>query len=472
MEAQMQQLVERLEKAVARLEKVGTGHPPAQDEEIENPFDDFAKEKLDPITPLAETLPDAVKQMTEAFVEAHRNAGKIVAMSLRCAKPTAEELQKIHEPIKKCVDKIDKLMGYKRDPQFNHGQCLKEAARTASWVLAPRAPHEYVDNTFQVGEYYGLIVVRENKGKNDAHVKWFQGIKQYILGLQEWLGDYYRNGLTWKDGGIPVAEYKEGGAAPAPAAAPAAPAAPAPAAAAPAAVPKPTGVNLSAALFGELNQGSGITGRLRKVTDDQKTKNRPREERVFTVPEEVGVKKTTPAPAAKTIAKPPPKPVFENRANRLNCDNQVNNQDLKFHSESIQQSISMYNCKNCTLVITGKVNQVHVDKCVKCKIMVDNVISVFEIINSRDIDMQVVNLCSSVQVESSESIRIYVSEEGMKSIEVFSAKSSNISVYAPGVRVDPDTKEETEDLIEHPLPSTLRSVFNNGQLAHDFVKHG
>ena len=113
----------------------------------------------------------------------------------------------------------------------------------------------------------------------------------------------------------------------------------------------------------------------------------------------------------------------------------------------MQQTVSMYNCKNCTLRITGKVNQVCVDKCVKCKIVVDNVISVFEIINSRDIDMQVINVCSSIQVESSESVRLYVSEEGMKVVEVFSAKSSNISVYAPGIRVDPDTKEETEDLV-------------------------
>lgn len=475
MEGRLEALIQRLEQLADRLERGAGGAAPAADEPEVNPYAEFEAEKLDPILALAETLPETVKKMTQLFVEAHKTAGKIVAMSLKCKKPADADLVKLHDPVTKAVNEIEKLGGFRQDEQFNHGQLLKEAAKTASWVVASRTPADYIDNTFQVGEYYGLQVVRKYKGKADEHAKWFQAIKAFCLALQEFVKDNYRTGLTWNPKGVDVSEFKAGGA-PAPASSsgavpppPPVPAAP-PVTAAPEAPAKPK-VDIGA-LMSELNQGEGITGRLRKVLDSEKTKNRPKEERVFTVPEEVGVKKAAPATPAKAVAKPPPPPVFQVRGMKLQVENQVNNQEMKYESAGIQQTIYMYNCKNSALIVTGKLNQVVVDKCTKCKIIVDDVISSFEIVNSRDIDVQVMHVCSSVDAESSESVRVYLSEEGMKKVEIFSAKSSNVSIYAPGIRIDPDTNEKIEGMIEHALPSTLRSVFEGGNLSHSFVKHG
>lgn len=468
----LEKLIERLEKAVSRLEKCGTGAPLSDEEYAENPFTEFENTNLSPILPLAADFPDAIKRMTELFVEAHKTAGKIVEISLHCTKPAQDEMQELHDPITKAVSEIEKLGGYKRDVQYNHGQLLKEAARTASWVLADRTPVDYIDTTFQVGEYFGLQVVREYKGKNDKYVQWFNAIKNYCHALQDFVKENFRTGLTWKANGISIAEFTGQEAAAEAAAEKEKPAPKAEAAPAPAPAPKPKAAINPAALFGELNQGTGITGRLRKVTDAEKTKNRPREERVFTVPSEVGVKKEAPKPAPKVGAKPAPAPVFRSIGTKLQIENQLNNHDLKFESGGNQQTIYMYNCKNTDLVVKGKLNQVVLDKCTKCKIIVDTVISSFEVINSRDIDIQIIDVCASVLAESSESIRVYVSEAGVPKVEIFSAKSSNVCVYAPGKRIDPDTKEEIEGMIEHALPSTLRSIFKDGELAHDFVKHG
>lgn len=81
---------------------------------------------------------------------------------------------KLHEPVHKEVAAIEKLMGFKNDPQYNHGQLLHEATRTASWVLDEKTPVSYIDTTFQVGEFYGLQVVRQYKGKYDFFIFSFE----------------------------------------------------------------------------------------------------------------------------------------------------------------------------------------------------------------------------------------------------------------------------------------------------------
>lgn len=473
MDSKLESLISRLEAVVTHFENINGGQSAEVQDEAVNPFTEFATEPLNQLTALAAELPNFVQEMTKSFVDAQKVSEKIVGLSQKCKKPTDQELAELSKPINEEVKKIDKATGFKNDPQFNPGKLMKEAASTAFWVVVPQAPSDFVDNTFQGGEYYGLMIVKENKGKNDTYVKWFQTLKKYCLDLQKFVKENFRTGLSWKPTGVSVSECQNASSA-APPPAPAVPAAPpAPPVSAAPAVEAPAKPKIdAAALMNEINQGEGITARLRKVKPEEKTKNRPPEERVSTVPSTVGVKKETSAPAPAKTAKPAAAPVFKNFGNKLQIENQVKNKEMVFESETNQQKVYMYNCRECTLRVTGKLNNIVVDKCVKCQVVVDDVISVFEIINSRDIDIQIVNVGASVDVESSESVRIYVSAEGMKHVEVFSAKSSNVSVYAPGTRVDPDTNEEIEDMFEHPLPSTLRSVFADGKMDHSFVKHG
>ncbi|KAA6385473.1 MAG: putative Adenylate cyclase-associated CAP [Streblomastix strix] len=219
----------------------------------------------------------------------------------------------------------------------------------------------------------------------------------------------------------------------------------------------------------------GILG-LRHVKPEEKTKNRPPEERVGVVPADVGspMKIVT---GGVTIGKSadvakPKQPIFMNILGVLKVENQLNNRDLDFSSEKQSQSIYIFNCKNSVLKVHNKIKSITIDKSVNVGVVVEDVISSIECINSKDIAIEVTEgkTVASVLVESSEGAKIYLSAASAEITEVFSSKSANINIYAPGTREDPDTKEIQEGMIEHALPSTLKTILRKGQLINEWVK--
>jgi len=414
--------------------------------------------------------------MTNLLVEVFKAQQELMKKTVACQQPTEEQMKKLQEPTAKAITTLGRAVCFKTDPLYNHWKAVEELSKTANWVMVAKTPMDYVDNTWQVGEFYALKVHKEFKTSDPAQAEWVNGLKKVGSELLAFVKEYHKTGLSWNKKGVPVDQYSAG-AAPAAPSVPAAPAAPpcppvSESSSSSSSSSKPPPPDMSS-VFGELSKGEGITSMLRKVKPEEKTKNRPPEERVGTVPMNIGEKKVEekPAPAGvKPKAAAPP--VFENRGGKLRIENQVANKTMEFASEMLQQTIYMYNCKNSILKVTGKINSIVIDKCVGCGIVLENVVSSIETINCRDIDVQITGVAASCVVESTEGVKVYVTEEGMKKLELFSSKSANVIVYAPGIRVDPDTKEEQEGLIEHALPSTLRSVFNGPTLAHEFVKHG
>ncbi|KAH7816973.1 Adenylyl cyclase-associated protein CAP [Monocercomonoides exilis] len=483
MEARFEALLQRLEKDIEKLER----NQGAGDEvEIEkSPFDDYLEAVFPPLLEVAHKLPEPVPKMTEMLEKVFREEQILIRKSLKCKKPTPEQMKAQYKPVADAINAIGNTVPFKTEPNFGQWKVVEELSKCANWVEIEKTPMDYVDNTWQVADFYNLKIIRENRGTNQDQVTWAQGIKKVATDLLDFIKEHYRTGLSWKRDGIDIDQYTDGSASssstpsssssiPAPPAIPAAPAVPA---APPVSASSATAAEKPAAdttkLFAELCQGEGITSRLRHVSDSEKTKNRPREERKFTVPSSVGEKRVekeeaVAGPKAKAVAPP----VFQNFGNKLKCENQVNVPDLTLDSDTIQQTVYMYNCKKSALRVTGKVNSIVIDKCVGCTVVVDDVVSTVELINSKDTKVQVLHVCASFLVESSEGAQIYVSADCMEKVEVFSSKSANIIIYAPGIRIDPDTKEKEEGMIEHALPSTLRTVFKDGELAHDFVKHG
>jgi len=468
MEARFAALLDRFERGLDRL-SLGTSSSGSDLEEApKSPFDDFMEACFPPLLEAGEKLPEPIKKLTNMLYEVFLAEQQILKKTVVCAKPTNEELVALAQPVLQAIQAIGKIVPFKSDPLFNHGKSIEELASAAKWILVEKTPMDHVDNAWQLAEFYSLKVIRENRDTNKDHVVWAQALKKVGVDLLAFVKEYHRTGLFWKPKGIPLDKYS--GAAPAPAAAPEKAQAPAASSSTHAEKPTPP----AGGLFSELSKGEGITGMLRKVKPEEKTKNRPAEERVGTVPENIGAaKKEKEEKPVAGIAKPKVlPPVFRNVGTKLQIEHQVQNKTMTYESPSLQQTVYMYNCKNSLLKISGKVNSIVLDKCVRCGVVVDDVVSSVEIINGRDVDCQVINVCASIIIENTEGVKVYVSEAGMDKLEVYSSKSANILINAPGKRLDPDTKEEQEGIIEHALPSTLCSTFVNGKLDHTFVKHG
>ncbi|KAK2963134.1 putative Cyclase-associated protein [Blattamonas nauphoetae] len=455
---QLAQIAARLEKVADRLEKCGG---PVQEEQAPDAFDLFLTQYLDPIVAAAKTLPEKIQKMNQLFEQVYREEAKIIKQALQCQKPTPDELKNLAKPIDENIKALLKIAPFKNEDIYNYGKTLEEASKCANWILIAQTPMDYIDNTWQVGEVFCLKLIRETKTEKPEHAAWANAVKKFCVELLAFVKEYHRTGLTWNAKGKPLSQFV-------PSAAPAA--APAPAQAKAVETTTSTGpaaVDLSAAL------SVGTSG-LKKVDPSEKTKNRPAEERKSTVPDDISAKRLErEAQAATKAAVKVSPPKFENVRGRLHVEHQVNNKELKFDSESPRQIIYLFNDKNSALQVSGKVNGVTIDKCINCQVVLDSVIANIEIINSRNVSIQITGNASSIVIESSEDVKMYLSEESKKSIEIFSAKSNGMIVYAPGIRVDPDTKEATEGQCEYPLPSTITSKFNDkGELDSGFVKHG
>ena len=82
-------------------------------------------------------------------------------------------------------------------------------------------------------------------------------------------------------------------------------------------------------------------------------------------------------------------PKFALEGKKWMIENQVGKRDLTVDKVEMSQVIYMFGCKDCTLKISGKVNSVVLDSCVKTAVVFDSVVASAEFINSRDCQMQV-----------------------------------------------------------------------------------
>jgi hypothetical protein len=68
------------------------------------------------------------------------------------------------------------------------------------------------------------------------------------------------------------------------------------------------------------------------------------------------------------------------------------------------------------------------------QILLDEVISSIEVVNSKKVDIQITKSAQSVVVDKSDDVNIYLlKEEAKEKLEVFSSKAGNVNVYAPGL---------------------------------------
>lgn len=151
-------------------------------------------------------------------------------------------------------------------------------------------------------------------------------------------------GITWNP---------QGADAKAPAASPC-PAKTCPAAAAKPAESTPKPAADAGGLFAAINQGSGVTSKLKKVDDSQKTHKNPslRAGAVVTEKEKkIQIQKT----AATESSKPPR---MELEGKKWMIENQVDQQMLEIKDGDMKYCVYMFNCTNTNLIVHNKLNVV------------------------------------------------------------------------------------------------------------------
>ncbi|XP_059580385.1 adenylyl cyclase-associated protein 2 isoform X2 [Alligator mississippiensis] len=217
--------------------------------------------------------------------------------------------------------------------------------------------------------------------------------------------------------------------------------------------PKDEATASRSALFAQLNQGEAITRGLRHVSDDQKTHKNP-SLRAQGPPVRSPTKSHTPSP---TSPKTPPRqshsPVLELEGKKWRVEYQDDKNDLVITDTELKQVAYIFKCNKSTLQIKGKINSITVDNCKKFGLVFDNVVGIVEVINSRDIQIQVMGKVPTISINKTEGCHIYLSEESLD-CEIVSAKSSEMNILIP----------QDSDYKEFPVPEQFKTAWDGSKL--------
>uniref|UniRef100_A0AAA9S3X2 Adenylyl cyclase-associated protein n=3 Tax=Bos TaxID=9903 RepID=A0AAA9S3X2_BOVIN len=132
---------------------------------------------------------------------------------------------------------------------------------------------------------------------------------------------------------------------------------------------------------------------------------------------------------------------------------QEDRNDLVISETALRQVAYIFKCGKSTLQIKGKINSIIIDNCKKFGLVFDNVVGIVEVINSKDIQMQVMGKVPTISINKTEGCHIYLSEDALD-CEIVSAKSSEMNILIP----------QDGDYREFPVPEQFKTAWDGAKL--------
>jgi adenylyl cyclase-associated protein len=122
-----------------------------------------------------------------------------------------------------------------------------------------------------------------------------------------------------------------------------------------------------------------------------------------------------------------------------------------------KQQVYIYNCEDVTVKVNGKFKSLVLDKCERCSVVYDTLISSTEVVNCKKIQLQVTGICPVFTIDKTVNILIWLSEAS-KSVSTFTTSlSSELNVSFP----------DGDDQKELPIPEQFVHKLENGSLSSD-----
>ncbi|XP_035765177.1 adenylyl cyclase-associated protein 1-like [Neolamprologus brichardi] len=323
-------------------------------------------------------------------------------------------------------------------------------------IVAPK-PGPYVKEMQDAATFYTNRVLKDYKDKDKVHVDWVKAYISIWTALQHYIKEQHTTGLTWSKTGAVAS------AGAAPRSAPAGvPPPPPPGPPPPADLSGPTGgagdagANNRNALFASINKGSDITRGLKHVSDDQKTHKNPN------LRSQGAPVRSGPKPFASSAARPAASatptrtlpPVLELEGKKWKVENQEDAQNLVISDTELKQVVYAFKCNKSTLQVKGKINSITLDNCKKMGLVFDDVVGIVEMINCKDVKIQVMGKVPTISINKTDGCHIYLSKDSLK-CEIISAKSSEMNVLVPN---------KDGEFTEIPVPEQFKTVWDGSKL--------
>ncbi|KAK2836512.1 hypothetical protein Q7C36_014381 [Tachysurus vachellii] len=457
--AELGSLVQRLEVAVGRLEAIsstgGTGGSVACGavSAYVEAFDGVISGPVAEYVTLSQKIGGDVQKHADMMKQAFTSQRQLLVTASVSQKPSDAVLTSLLAPVSKLIQQVQSFREQNRtSPFFNHLSAVSESVPALGWVAMAPKPGPYVKEMQDAAMFYTNRVLKDYKDKDKTHVDWVKAYLSIWTELQTYIKQHHTTGLVWSKSG-PVASASSaapsGGAAPPPPPGP-----PPPAADLDKAGGGDSGPATRNALFASLNKGADITKGLKHVSDDQKTHKNPN------LRSQAGLLQSGPKPfsAARPTATTTPArslpPVLELDGKKWRVENHEGAQGLVISDTELKQVVYAFKCNNSTLQIKGKINSITLDNCKKLGLVFDDVVGIVEVINCKDVKVQVLGKVPTISINKTDGCHVYLSKDSL-SCEIVSAKSSEMNVLVPG---------KDGDFTEIPVPEQFKTVWDGKKL--------
>lgn len=462
----MELLVERLEQAVARLELVSMKMQVSSGMANGNCVNGISRvsqcmEAFDLLLrgPVSEYLRNsrAIGQDVEKHAEMVNNALQVQRNFLKMAtthqEPSQSEVSDLLKPISEQIQQIQNFRESNRGSSlFNHLSAVSESIPALGWVAVSQKPGPYVKEMNDAATFYTNRVLKDYKDSDRQHVEWVRSYLSIWTELQNFIKQHHTTGLVWSKTG-PIAPPTL--FTPPPSCPPPPPPPPGPPPVFEDQGPQPDGrAAQHSALFAQLNQGEAITSGLKHVSKNQMTHKNPN------LRSQGGSNPSTPsksrASGGSSGRAPPQKrpPLLELEGKKWRVENFEQSHDLIIEETELRQVAYIYGCSNSTLQIKGKINSIIVDNCKKLGLVFENVVGIVEIINSKDIKLQVLGKVPTISINKTEGCHVYLSKDSLD-CEIVSAKSSEMNILVP---------QGDDDYREFPVPEQFKTLWDGSRL--------
>lgn len=467
--ADMLGLMQRLEFAVSRLERLSSGlhEPPGGCGEVNSlsrgivapsveAFDKLINSMVAEFLKNSRVLAGDVETHAEMVHGAFQAQRAFLLMVSQHQQPQENEVAVLLKPISEKIQEIQTFRERNRgSDMFNHLSAVSESIAALGWIAVSPKPGPYVKEMNDAATFYTNRVLRDYKHSDLRHVDWVRSYLKIWSELQAYIKEHHTTGLTWSKTG-PVAStasafsiLSSGPGLPPPPPPPPPPGPPPPFEnEGGKEEPSPS----RSALFAQLNQGEAITKGLRHVTDDKKIYKNPslRAQGQIRSP----TKTRTPSPTSSKSNSPQKHaPVLELEGKKWRVEYQEDRNDLVISETELKQVAYIFKCDKSTLQIKGKVNSITVDNCKKFGLVFDHVVGIVEVINSKDIQIQVMGRVPTISINKTEGCHLYLSKDALD-CEIVSAKSSEMNVLVP----------QGDDYREFPIPEQFKTIWDGSKL--------
>ncbi|XP_051527392.1 adenylyl cyclase-associated protein 1 isoform X2 [Myxocyprinus asiaticus] len=457
--AELTGLVQRLELAVGRLEAMsssgGGGGPAAPSGVVAayvEAYDNLISGPVAQYAALSQKIGGDVQKHAEMMKQVFSIQRQLLVTASCSQKPSDSILTSLLAPVSKAIQDVQAFREKNRSsPFFNHLSAVSESVPALGWVAMAPKPGPYVKEMQDAAMFYTNRVLKDYKEKDKTHVDWVNTYVSIWTELQAYIKQNHTTGLSWSKTG-PVASAS--GAAPRGAA---------PAPPPPGPPPPPMDLDKSSggdsrpancnALFASINKGADITKGLKHVSDDQKTHKNPTLKAqgvpVPSGPKPFSARPTAAASPARTLP-----PVLELDGKKWKVENHEGAQGLVISDTELKQVVYAFKCNKSTLQVKGKINSITLDNCKKMGLVFDDVVGIIEVINCKDVKVQVMGKVPTISINKTDGCHVYLSKDSL-SCEIISAKSSEMNVLVPN---------KDGEFTEIPVPEQFKTVWDGSKL--------